>query len=49
MSGSGRGTKPSLIPPTSRLPAPETEVEQRSLADYDSALGLAGFDGGVAW
>lgn len=28
-------------------PATETEVEQRRLADYDSALGVA--DGGMAW
>jgi hypothetical protein len=28
-------------------PAAETEVEQRRLADYDSALGVA--DGGMAW
>lgn len=28
-------------------PAPETQVEQRCLADYDTALGLDG-DGGVA-
>ena len=27
-------------------PATETEVEQRRLADYDTALGVAGFDGG---
>ena len=26
-------------------PATETEVEQRRLADYDTALGVAGFDG----
>jgi transposase len=32
----------TLIPPAS-----ETEVEQRRLADYDSALGVA--DGGLAW
>ena len=30
-------------------PAAETEVEQRRLADYDTALGVAGFDGGMAW
>ena len=29
-------------------PATETEVEQRRLADYDTALGVAGFDGGMA-
>jgi uncharacterized protein (DUF427 family) len=29
-------------------PAAETEVEQRRLADYDTALGVTGFDGGVA-
>jgi transposase len=29
-------------------PATETEVEQRRLADYDTALGVAGFDAGVA-
>jgi hypothetical protein len=28
-------------------PAAETEVEQRRLADYDSALGVA--DGGITW
>ena len=28
-------------------PAAEAEVEQRRLADYDSALGVA--DGGMAW
>jgi hypothetical protein len=28
-------------------PVTETEVEQRHLADYDSALGVA--DGGMAW
>ena len=33
----------TLIPP-----ATETEVEQRPLADYDTALGVAGFDEGVA-
>jgi transposase len=33
----------TLIPP-----ATETEVEQRSLIDYDTALGVAGFDEGVA-
>ena len=32
----------ALVPP-----ATETEVEQRRLADYDSALGVA--DGGMAW
>lgn len=32
----------ALVPP-----AAETEVEQRRLADYDSALGVA--DGGMAW
>jgi transposase len=30
-------------------PANETEVDQRRLADYDTALGVAGSDGGVAW
>jgi transposase len=30
-------------------PAAETEVEQRPLADYDTALGVAGCDGEVAW
>jgi transposase len=30
-------------------PAAETEVAQRRLADYDTALGVAGFDGEVAW
>ena len=30
-------------------PAAETEVEQRRLADYDSALEVAGFDGGMTW
>jgi transposase len=30
------------------LPAAETEVEQRRLTDYDTALNVAGFDGGVA-
>jgi transposase len=29
-------------------PATETEVEQRRLADYDTALGVAGFEGPVA-
>jgi transposase len=29
-------------------PATETEVEQRRLADYDTALGVVGFDAGVA-
>jgi hypothetical protein len=29
-------------------PATETQVEQRRLADYDTALGVAGFDEGVA-
>jgi transposase len=29
-------------------PAAETEVEQRRLTDYDTALNVAGFDGGVA-
>jgi hypothetical protein len=33
----------TLIPP-----ATETEVEQRSLIDYDTALGVAGFDEEVA-
>jgi transposase len=33
----------TLIPP-----ATETEVEQRSLIDYDSALGVSGFDEGMA-
>jgi transposase len=33
----------TLIPPTT-----ETEVEQRSLIDYDTALGVAGFDEEVA-
>ena len=32
----------------SRLPAFETEVAQRPLADYHTALGVAGFDGPVA-
>jgi hypothetical protein len=30
-------------------PAAETEVEQRRLADYDTALGVAGFEGSVTW
>ena len=30
-------------------PTTETEVEQRCLADYDSALEVAEFDGRVAW
>jgi transposase len=30
-------------------PAAETEVERRRLADYDTALDVAGFDGEVAW
>jgi transposase len=30
-------------------PAAETEVEQRRLADYDNALEVAGFDGGMTW
>jgi transposase len=30
-------------------PAAETEVEQRRLADYDSALKVAGFEGGMTW
>jgi transposase len=30
-------------------PATETEVEQRRLADYDTALGVAGRDAGAAW
>lgn len=29
-------------------PATETEVRQRRLADYDTGLGVAGFDEGVA-
>ena len=29
-------------------PAAETEVEQRRLIDYDTALGVAGFDEPVA-
>lgn len=29
-------------------PAPEPEVQLRCLADYDTALGLDGVDGGVA-
>ena len=29
-------------------PATETDVEQRRLAEYDTALGVAGFDGEVA-
>jgi hypothetical protein len=29
-------------------PTTETEVEQRRLIDYDTALGVAGFDEGVA-
>jgi len=31
------------------VPATETEVEQRSLADYDTALDVAEFDTEVAW
>jgi hypothetical protein len=27
----------------------ETQVEQRRLADYDSALGVAGFEGSATW
>jgi hypothetical protein len=34
----------ALVPPTT-----ETEVEQRCLADYDSALKVAGFEGGMTW
>jgi len=34
----------ALLPPAS-----ETEVEQRRLTDYDTALGVAGSDGEVAW
>ena len=34
----------ALVPPTT-----ETEVEQRRLADYDSALQVAGFEGGMTW
>jgi hypothetical protein len=30
-------------------PIAETEVEQRRLADYDSALEVARFDGGMTW
>jgi hypothetical protein len=30
-------------------PATGSEVEQRRLADYDIALGVAGVDQGVAW
>ena len=33
----------ALVPPTT-----ETEVEQRRLADYDSAL-KTGFEGGMTW
>jgi transposase len=33
----------ALVPPTT-----ETEVEQRPLTDYDTALGVTGFDGEVA-
>src|SRR5215217_7037441 len=33
-----------LVPATT-----ETEVEQRRLADYDSALKVAGFEGGMTW
>jgi hypothetical protein len=29
-------------------PATEAQVEQRHLTDYDNALGVTGFDGGVA-
>jgi len=29
--------------------AAEIEVERRRLADYDTALDVAGFDGEVAW
>ena len=29
-------------------PAPEPDVQQRCLADYDAALGLSDADGGVA-
>jgi hypothetical protein len=32
------------VPPTT-----ETEVEQRRLADYDNALQIAGFEGGMTW
>jgi transposase len=34
----------ALVPPTT-----ETEVEQRRLADYDNALQIAGFEGGMTW
>jgi hypothetical protein len=34
----------TLVPPIT-----ETEVEQRRLADYDSALKVAGFEGGMTW
>jgi hypothetical protein len=34
----------TLVPPNT-----ETAVEQRRLADYDTALGVAGVDQGVAW
>jgi hypothetical protein len=34
----------TLVPPKT-----ETAVEQRHLADYDTALGVAGVDQGVAW
>ncbi len=34
----------ALVPP-----ATETEVEQRRFTDYDSALKVAGFEGGGAW
>ena len=34
----------ALVPPTT-----ETEVEQRRLADYDSALKVAGFEGEMTW
>jgi hypothetical protein len=30
-------------------PVAETEVEQHRLADYDSALEVAKFDGGMTW
>jgi hypothetical protein len=31
------------------VPATEIQVEQRSLADYDTALDMAEFDTEVAW
>ncbi len=38
-----RSSGSPLVPP-----ATEPEVETRCLADYDTALGVAEFDGGVA-